>query len=75
MSKKDVQGSDTETTVQEDLERLSLLMAWFQGDEFTLEQAAMRYAEAEALAEVIEKKLDGLKNDISVIRQRFEDVS
>lgn len=61
--------------VQQELVALSEMIAWFQSDDFSLEQAAERYKEAEALAGKIEADLAGLKNEITVIKQRFDDTS
>jgi exonuclease VII small subunit len=59
-------------TVQQKLTDLSELVAWFQSSEFTLEGAVDKYQAAEALAEEIEKDLTKLKNDITVVKQRFD---
>lgn len=70
MSKKvEQQGEDS---VQADLARLSEMIAWFQSDEFTLEQAVPMYKEAEAVAEKIEGDLSALKNEITIIKQKFD---
>ncbi len=72
VNKKDVQAGE-EHSIQDDLIQLSELITWFQSDDFELEKATQTYEEAEALAKKIETNLDGLKNEITVIRQRFED--
>ncbi len=70
MSKNSVQDKDL--TIQEQLIELSEKIAWFQSDEFALEDAVKTYTEAEALAKDIEDRLTGLKNEITVIKQRFD---
>jgi exonuclease VII small subunit len=48
------------------------LVGWFQSDEFSLEQAVEKFQQAEKLAEEIEHDLSKLKNDIEVVKQRFD---
>lgn len=64
--------SEVNKPVQEKLTLLSELVAWFQGPSFTLEDAVTKYKQAEALAEEIEKDLTKLKNDITVVKKRFD---
>ncbi|NCO10356.1 exodeoxyribonuclease VII small subunit [Candidatus Saccharibacteria bacterium] len=59
-------------TVQGKLADLSELVAWFQGPDFSLEEALEKFTQAEALAETIEDDLTKLKNDIQVVKQRFD---
>lgn len=59
----------SKNTVQDRLVQLSEMIAWFQGDEFSLEEAIEKYKEAEALAASVEEDLTKLKNEITVIRQ------
>lgn len=63
---------DKKKTVQEKLTDLSELVAWFQSPSFALEAALDKFKEAEALAETIEKDLTKLKNDITVVKKRFD---
>ncbi|RWZ78596.1 MAG: hypothetical protein EOT05_02495 [Candidatus Microsaccharimonas sossegonensis] len=59
-------------SVQEKLTHLSELVGWFQGASFTLEDALDKFKQAEALAEEIENDLTKLKNDIKVVKKRFD---
>ena len=59
-------------TIQEKTAELSELVAWFDSDDFTLEAALDKFKEAEALAETIEKDLKSLKNDIQIVKQKFD---
>lgn len=59
-------------SVQEKLTDLSELVGWFQGSSFKLETALDKFKEAEALAEEIEKDLTKLKNDIKIVKKRFD---
>lgn len=59
-------------TVQQKMDELSELVAWFESDEFELEAALEKYATAEKLASDIEETLGGLKNEITVLKQKFD---
>ena len=61
------------TTVKEKIQQLDAIYDWFMGDDFALDQATERYAEAMALAKEIEDDLEHLKNDIEVIDRKFSD--
>lgn len=58
-------------TIQEKTAKLAELTAWFDSDEFVLEQALDKFKEAETLAAEIEKDLLDLKNEITVVKQSF----
>lgn len=64
--------SEANKTVQDKLSELSELVAWFQGPDFTLENAVTKFKQAEQLAETIEKDLTKLKNDIVVVKKKFD---
>lgn len=59
------------TSIAAKTAKLNELLAWFDGDDFSLEQALDKFAEAEKLAEEIEKDLLKLKNDIEVVKVKF----
>ena len=59
-------------TVSEKMDELSKLVAWFESEEFALEQAIDRYKQAETLADEIEKELSSLKNEITVLKNKFD---
>lgn len=48
------------------------MVAWFQGASFKLENAVDKFKAAEKLAEEIEKDLTKLKNDIKVVKKKFD---
>ncbi len=64
--------SEKSKTIQEKLNELADLVAWFQGGAFKLEDALDKYKQAEALAEEVEKDLTKLKNDIKVVAKKFD---
>lgn len=59
-------------TIQEQMDKLKGLVAWFEGDEFELELAKDRFVEAEKLASSIRQKLAEMKNEIIVLEQKFD---
>jgi exodeoxyribonuclease VII small subunit len=62
-------------SIQDKLSELAKLVAWFDSDDFTLETAIDKFKEAEELAETIEKNLTVIKNDINIIKQKFDNDS
>lgn len=59
--------------VSKKMAKLSELVAWFESDNFVIEEAVERYKEAEKLADEIENDLTDLKNEIVVLKQRFDE--
>lgn len=64
--------SEANKSVQEKLTELSELVAWFQSPAFKLEDALTKFKSAEGLAEDIEKDLTKLKNEIKVVKKKFD---
>jgi len=64
--------NDPQPTIQEKLTELSDHVAWFQSGAFKLEEALDKFKAAEKLAESIEKDLTKLKNDIKVVKKKFD---
>lgn len=59
-------------SIQEKIAELTEMVAWFDGDEFTLEAALDKFKTAESLAADIEKDLSTLKNEIQIVKQKFD---
>lgn len=59
-------------TVSEKMNELSELVAWFESDEFELEKAIETYTKAEKLANEIERDLSNLKNEVTVLKEKFD---
>ncbi len=59
-------------TISEKTTELNEMVAWFDSDEFNLEAALDKFKQAEALAVEIEKDLTSLKNDIQIVKQKFD---
>lgn len=58
-------------TVAEKTAKLNELVAWFDSDDFALEEALKKFKEAEKLAKEIEKDLLDLKNSIEIVKMKF----
>lgn len=63
---------ENKVTIAEKTAMLDNLVAWFDSDDFELEQALDKFSEAEKLAADIEADLLSLKNDIEVVKVRFD---
>lgn len=59
-------------TVTEKMTELSELVSWFESDDFQLELALGKYKTAEVLAREIEHDLAELKNEVTVLREKFD---
>lgn len=59
-------------TINKKTEKLSELVAWFDSEELTVEEALDKFKQAEALASEIEDDLNNLKNEVNIIKQKFD---
>ena len=59
-------------SISKRMEELEEKMNWFKGDEFTLDEAAERYAEVEKMADEIEEILMEMQNSVELIQKRFD---
>lgn len=66
-------SKENRMTIAEKMTKLDELVAWFDSDNFELEQALDRFKAAEELALEIEEELTILKNDIEVVKVRFNE--
>lgn len=65
--------SKTEPTeLNKKIAKLNDYVAWFEGDDFALEQALGKYAEAKKLADEIQVDLDTFKNKVQVVQKQFD---
>lgn len=58
--------------IEEQMEKLRMLVAWFESDDFTLEKAEGKFEEAAKLARDIEIKLSEIKNTVTVLKEKFD---
>ena len=64
--------SKNDKSIQQKLDELEAMVDWFSSDDFELEKALDTYKAASELAEDIEMGLNKLKNEVEVIKQRFD---
>jgi len=64
--------SKSDPTIQEKIGKLDELVAWFESDDFELEQASAKLKEAVKLAGEIEHDLGEVENDIRQVKQSFQ---
>ena len=64
--------SQVNKSIQEKTEQLAKLVAWFDSDDFSIEEALNKYKIAEKLANEIESDLSSLKNEINVVKNKFD---
>lgn len=59
-------------TVNEKTKELLEMVAWFDSDDFSVEEALERYKVAEKLAQEIQDDLESLKNEVKIVKQKFD---
>ena len=60
-----------EKTIEQMMTELNERIAWFQGEEFNLDEAKQRFIEARQLAKDITAVLDDMQHDITVLSEDF----
>ncbi|WLD46629.1 hypothetical protein [Candidatus Nanosynbacter lyticus] len=60
-----------EKTIEQMMAELNERIAWFQGEEFNLDEAKQRFIEARQLAKKITAALDDMQHDITVLSEDF----
>lgn len=60
-----------EKTIEQMMVELNERIAWFQGDDFNLDEAKQRFVEARQLAKDITAALDNMQHDITVLGEDF----
>ncbi|QHU93653.1 hypothetical protein GWK78_01215 [Candidatus Saccharibacteria bacterium oral taxon 488] len=58
-------------TIEQMMTELNERIAWFQGDDFNLDEAKQRFIEARQLAKDITAALDNMQHDITVLGEDF----
>ena len=61
----------SDKTIQTKISELDGVVAWFESEEFELEQASAKLKEAAKLAAEIEHDLQVVANDIQVVKKSF----
>lgn len=62
----------TSKAIQDKITKLTEMVEWFDSEEFVLEAALEKYQTAEKLAVEIEKDLTSLKNEVQIVKQKFD---
>lgn len=52
--------------------RLDELVTWFEQDDIDIEEAIEKFEEASTLAATIKVRLSQLKNNITILKERFD---
>lgn len=60
-----------EKTIEQMMVELNERIAWFQGEDFNLDEAKQRFIEARQLAKEITVALDDMQHDITVLSEDF----
>lgn len=64
--------SPSEKTINQKLEAFEQLVAWFDTEEFSLQEALAKFEQAEKLAREIESELANVKNSVEVLKTKFD---
>ena len=65
--------SSTNKSIQNKTENLTKLVAWFDSEDFDIEKALEKFKEAELLADEIEADLVNIKNEVEVLKKKFDE--
>lgn len=60
-------------SIQNKTEELTKLVSWFDSEDFDIEEALEKYKQAETLAQEIETDLIGLKNEVQILKKKFDE--
>jgi exodeoxyribonuclease VII small subunit len=66
-------AKNNKPTISEKTIKLNELVEWFDSDDFELEAALDKFAEAEKLANEIEADLLAMKNTITIVKKKFNE--
>ena len=61
-----------DNNINQKMQALRELVAWFESDDFSLEEASEKFEAASKLASEIESELTGVKNTIAVLKEKFD---
>lgn len=60
-------------TIEEKMNELRTLAAWFESDDFSLTHASEKFEESAKLAKEIEHDLSEMENTVNVLKKSFEE--
>lgn len=64
--------SQTNKSIKEKTAKLDEIIAWFDSEDFDLNLALDKFKQAEDLTAEIEHNLDDLKNQVNIVKKRFD---
>ena len=62
---------NNDMTIEQMMAELNERIAWFQGDDFNLDDAKQRFIEARELSKKITATLEDMRHDIEVLSEDF----
>ena len=62
---------NNDMTIEQMMAELNERIAWFQGDDFNLDEAKQRFIEARELSKKITATLEDMRHDIEVLSDDF----
>lgn len=62
---------NSDMTIEQMMDELNERIAWFQGDDFNLDEAKQRFIEARELSKKITATLEDMRHDIEVLSEDF----
>ena len=62
---------NNDMTIEQMMAELNERIAWFQGDNFNLDEAKQRFIEARELSKKITATLEDMRHDIEVLSEDF----
>lgn len=62
---------NNDMTIEQMMAELNERIAWFQGDDFNLDEAKQRFIEARELSKKITSTLEDMRHDIEVLSEDF----
>ena len=70
-SEQGLNMSNDTYTIQEMMDQLEQLLAWFESDDVTVEMAVEKYEAATQLSVALEDRLKNAQNQIEVIKKKY----
>lgn len=60
-------------SIEEKMTKLRQMTAWFESEDFSLDEASTVFKNATELAHEIERDLNEMKNTVTLLKQSFEE--
>lgn len=66
-------SAEKNKALRDQLAELDTLIAWFDQDDFDLDEALKKFDQGVELAETIKERLNKLENKITVLKKQFDE--